>query len=181
MTTQTDANNFQFLRDYFESAALHFCEAVAKGIAPWADVWDSKALDRALLEIAADISREDAMDEDAMNNFVDARLQKIPWVEIAVSVAPLNPRDYRIIGATEDEQEFHRSSGVALDNPHSLRPVAVHKAQVGNYIFRVTRYIGYNLSVSAYMRASGARLRTEGRKVTATEWLEDFVGRSQGY
>jgi hypothetical protein len=179
MTTQYAADYFYFLRDHFESAALHFCEAVAKGIAPWADVWDSKALDRALLEIAADISREDAMDEDAMNNFVDARLQKIPWVEIAVSVAPLNPRDYRIIGATTDEQEFNRRYGVALDNPHSLRPVAVHNAQAAAY--RKDRYIAYDLSVSAYMRASGVRLYAEGRKVTATEWLEGFVGRPHGY
>ena len=87
MTTQTDDNNFQFLRDYFEDAARFYCEDVAKGIAPWADVWDSKALDRALLEIAADISREDAMDEDAMNNFVDARLKALPWVEIISSLA----------------------------------------------------------------------------------------------
>ena len=181
MTTQTDANNFQFLRDYFEDAARFYCEDVAKGIAPWADVWDSKALHRALLEIAADISREDAMDEDAMNNFVDARLKALPWVEIAVSVAPLNPRAYRIIGATEDEQEFHRCQGVALDNPHSLRPVIVHKAQVGNYICRATRYVGYDLSISAYMRASGARLRTEGRKVTAAEWLTDFASYTTVY
>lgn len=93
----------------------------------------------------------------------------------------MNPRNYRIIGATDDEQEFYRCQGVALSNPHSLRPVIVHKAQVGNYICRATRYVAYDLSVSAYMRAVGARLRTEGRRVTAAEWLMDFASYTTVY
>ena len=90
----------------------------------------------------------------------------------------MNPRDYRIIGATTDEQEFHRGSGVCIA-VHPLRPVAVHKADVVAY--RKDRYVGYDLSVSAYMRASGARLRTEGRKVTAAEWLTDFASYNTVY
>lgn len=84
---QTTADLYFFLRDYFGDAAMQFCEATgAKGIAPWADVWRSDAVRNHLIMIATDITREDVMDEDQMNDFVDARLKALPWVEIAVSV-----------------------------------------------------------------------------------------------
>ena len=91
----------------------------------------------------------------------------------------MNPRDYRIIGATEDDQEFFRCHANVISSGWNLRPVIVHKAQVAAY--RKDRFVAYDLSVTAYMRASGARMRTEGRKVTAAEWITDFVQRAHGY
>ena len=70
-----------------------------------------------------------------------------------MSTTPTTPRsrDYRIIGATEDEQEFWRCHGVALSNrAYSLAPVLVHKSRVSAYC--KTRYIAYDLSVTAYLR-----------------------------
>ena len=86
----------------------------------------------------------------------------------------INTREYRIIGATPDEQEFWRRRGVCLDNPHSLPPVAVHRADVAAY--RADRYIAYDLSVSEYMRRAEVPTRTEGRRVTAAEWLSEHLG-----
>ena len=78
---QKTADLYFFLRDHFEDAAQAFCEH-SGGLAPWADVWESKLVESHLLEIARDIAHKGAMDEDAMNNFVDARLKALPWVSI---------------------------------------------------------------------------------------------------
>jgi hypothetical protein len=84
---QTTADYYSFLHDNFEDAARAFCEhSLAKDLADWADVWKSDAVRNHLLVIAMDIAREDAMDEDQMNDFVDARLKALPWVSISAEV-----------------------------------------------------------------------------------------------
>lgn len=59
-------------------------------------------------------------------------------------------RDYRIIGGTEDEQEFWRKHGNALSSRYNLEPALVHKSKVAAYCKE--RYISYDLSVTAYLR-----------------------------
>lgn len=88
-------------------------------------------------------------------------------------MAKINPRDYRIIGATTDEQEYLRRYTISVDNPWALPPVAVHLADVDAY--RVDRYVAYDLSVTEYMRRAGVRTRTEGRRVTAADWLSEHL------
>lgn len=84
---QTTADLFYFLCDNFQDAARSFCEhSLAKDLAPWGDVWKSDSVRNHLLVIAMDIVREDPMDEDQMNDFVDARLQAMPWVSISAEV-----------------------------------------------------------------------------------------------
>jgi hypothetical protein len=85
----------------------------------------------------------------------------------------INPREYRIVGATTDEQEFYRRGSVCLSNPHSLPPVAVHRADVAAY--RADRYVAYDMSVGEYMRAAEVATRTEGRRVTAADWLSEHL------
>ena len=84
----------------------------------------------------------------------------------------INTRDYRIIGATTDEQEFWRRHGFAI--PYSLPPVAVHRADVAAY--RADRYVAYDLSVSEYMRRAEVPTRSEGCRVSAGDWLSAHLG-----
>jgi hypothetical protein len=83
----------------------------------------------------------------------------------------INTREYRIIGATTDEQEFHSRGRNCI--PYSLPPVAVHRADVAAY--RADRYVAYDMSVTEYMRRAGVRTRTEGRRVTAADWLSEHL------
>ena len=84
----------------------------------------------------------------------------------------INTRDYRIIGATTDEQEFWRRGRNAI--PYSLPPVVVHVADVAAY--RADRYVAYDLSVSEYMRRAEVPTRSEGCRVSAGDWLSAHLG-----
>lgn len=87
-TEQTAADYYYFLHDNFEDAARSFCQrSLAKDLAPWADVWWSDAVRNHLIEISMELAKGPVLDKDQMNDFVDARLQKIPWVSIAAEVA----------------------------------------------------------------------------------------------
>ncbi len=62
----------------------------------------------------------------------------------------LNTRQYRILGGTEDEDEFARRHGNAIGSGYELPPVLVPVSQVAAY--RKERYIAYDLTVSQYRR-----------------------------
>ena len=99
---QTTADYYSYLCDYFQDAARSFCEhSLAKDLAPWGDVWKSDAVYKHLILIAMELAKEfptqEKMDDegnyiepedltDQVNDFVDARLQKIPWVSISAEV-----------------------------------------------------------------------------------------------
>jgi hypothetical protein len=85
---QAVADFFFFIKDNFADAAHFFCEqTLAKDIAPWAEIWKSDALRGHLLEIAMDLASLDrVLDEDEMNDRVDAQLKVIPWVSISAEV-----------------------------------------------------------------------------------------------
>jgi hypothetical protein len=84
---QTTADYFFFIKDYFSDAAQQFCAmSLAKDLAPWADVWQSDAVRAHLIGIAMDLAKEPLLDEDALNDFGDARLKAMPWVSISAEV-----------------------------------------------------------------------------------------------
>lgn len=87
--TQNAAKFFFILRDHFRDAASSFWldSGAAEIGVEFQEIWMSQNLEEALLEIAKDMAREEAMDEDALNDFVDAALAKIAWCDIAASIA----------------------------------------------------------------------------------------------
>lgn len=88
----------------------------------------------------------------------------------------MSTRNYRVIGATEDEQLFCSRGGICLSNPRALPPRIVHVADRAAY--RADRYVAYDLSVSAYMRK--AEISGSARD-WVTQALRDQDARDAGY